>query len=708
MLRVSRISVPALPAAGGAGLEVPGMGLDLAAFDLVVVYGPNGSGKSLLTAPLRDPPVGLVLVDAAGIEQAFGRGRALGMDRGMLVRTSAELMGDFQSLKAALGKAAGITRAADEGRILEKLLAPRGQQSLATLRPEPSREIPLDIRQARDDFRHAEQRALVALGPDTPLSLAAYNSLGRQVAAITGRVWPELATVDSVAMRAAEEAVRPAPVMIRGSGDLMAACHRAVAALRGPDNQLVSAVEQAESFLAAAIAAAERLVVVPAGGVRPAAADWPARCRAAAQELVGQADEEVRVIASLDALAHLRREAIDLVEPGTSPDCPVCAAPINRERLLDALRAAVATTAPDLEGRRSAVKTLRERARERELAAEKIDAALRGVAERNRMVEATISQWTGACGALVDAATPRAEWDARLRSLAEPLGATAAAVGAEHEESIGDVPSRLKAAAERVAAAREAAAAAAREVEALDRTANQGIAEAERIFNKLVPLRELLVCRHGFNGRRWEPNWERDRDDAARNRLLDVWIDAAQGLRSVRLQRLANTEAEILGQPEVQRRFRGLLDALGHPLLTGVDLAAETLVQDGGVVIGGRRRESRLSEGFTVLVNLAAFVAVAGYAAEGQEHEPGWVIIDEPTNGLDVENRRRVADYLGGLDRTAMPRQIFVTTCDDMFRRMLVAAAAGSGRRTLELRLPEWRGRFSAPESIDHRPTGVP
>lgn len=708
MLRVSRISVPALPAAGGAGLEVPGAGLDLAAFDLVVVYGPNGSGKSLLTAPLRDPPAGLVLVDAAGIEQAFGRGRALGMDRGLLVRTSAELMSEFQSLKAALGKAAGITRAADEGRILEKLLAPRGQHSLATLRPESSREIPLDIRQARDDFRHAEQRALAALGPDVPLSLAAYNSLGRQVAAITGRVWPEQAAVDAVAMRAAEEAVRPAPVMIRGSGDLMAACQRAAAALRGPDAQLLSAVEEAESLLAAAIAAAERLLVVPAGGARPAATDWPACCRAAAQELVGQADEEVRVIASLDALAHLRREAIDLVEPGTSPDCPVCAAPIHRERLLDALRAAVATTAPDLEGRRSVVKALREQARERELAAEKIDAALRGVAERNRMVEATISQWTGACGALVDAATPRAEWDARLRSLAEPLGTAAAAAGTEPEESAGDVPSRLKAAAARVAAAREAAAAAARAVEALDRTANQGIAEAERIFNNLVPLRELLVCRHGFNGRRWEPSWERDRDDAARNRLLDVWIEAAQGLRSDRLQRLANTEAEILGQPEVQRRFRGLLDALGHPLLAGVDLAAETLVQDGGVVIGGRRRDSRLSEGFTVLVNLAAFVAVAGYVAEGQEHEPGWVIIDEPTNGLDVENRRKVADYLGGLDRTAMPRQIFVTTCDDTFRRLLVAAAAGSGRRTLELRLPEWRGRFSAPESIDHRPTGVP
>jgi len=271
MLRVSRISVPALPAAGGTGLEVPGAGLDLAAFDLVVVYGPNGSGKSLLTAPLRDPPAGLVLVDAAGIEQAFGRGRALGMDRGMLVRTSAELMSEFQSLKAALGKAAGITRAADEGRILEKLLAPRGQQSLATLRPESSREIPLDIRQARDDFRHAEQRALAALGPDVPLSLAAYNSLGRQVAAITGRVWPEQAAVDAVAMRAAEEAVRPAPVMIRGSGDLMAACQRAAATLRGPDAQLVSAVEEAESLLAAAIAAAERLVAARSRGLHPVA-----------------------------------------------------------------------------------------------------------------------------------------------------------------------------------------------------------------------------------------------------------------------------------------------------------------------------------------------------------------------------------------------------------------------------------------------------
>lgn len=708
MLRVSRISVPALPAVGGAGLEVPGEGLDLAAFDLVVVFGPNGSGKSLLTAPLREPPAGLVLVDAAGNEQGFGRGRALGMDRGLLVRASAELMSEFHSLKAALGKAAGITRAADEVRILEKLLAPRGQHSLVTLRPESSREIPLEIRQARDDFRHAEQRAQAAVGPDVPLSLAAYNALGRQVAAITGRAWLEQATVDAIAMRAAEEAVRPAPVVTRGSGDLTAACHRSLATLRGPDATLVSAVEQAESLLAAAIAAVDRLAVVPAAAARPAAAEWPSHCRAAAKELVEQADDEVRVIASLDALAHLRQEAFDIMDPGTATACPVCEAPIDRHGLLAALRAAIATTAPDLEGRRAKVKMLREQARERELAAEKIDAALCGVAERTRMVEVTLRQWSGACGVLVDAATPRAEWDARIRSLAEALGTAAAAAGAACEQAGGDVRSRLKAAADRVAAVREAAATAARAVEDLDRGANQGLAEAERIFNQLVPLRELLVCRHGFNGRRWEPSWERDRDDAARNRLLDVWIQAAQGLRSDRLQRLANTEAEILGQAEVQRRFRGLLDSLGHPLLAGVDLAADSLVQDGGVVIGGRRKDSRLSEGFTVLVNLAAFIAVAGYVAEGQEHEPGWVVIDEPTNGLDVENRRKVAEYLGGLDLTAMPRQIFVTTCDDAFRRLLVAAAAGSGRRTLELRLPGWRGRFSAPESIDHRPTGAP
>ncbi|MFM9009704.1 MAG: hypothetical protein ACKON8_02185, partial [Planctomycetota bacterium] len=303
---------------------------------------------------------------------------------------------------------------------------------------------------------------------------------------------------------------------------------------------------------------------------------------------------------------------------------------------------------------------------------------------------------------------PRAQPEAPNRPGAAPRGTAAAPPGAACAQAGGDVRSRLKAAADRVAAVREAAATAARAVEDLDRGANQGLAEAERIFNQLVPLRELLVCRHGFNGRRWEPSWERDRDDAARNRLLDVWIQAAQGLRSDRLQRLANTEAEILGQAEVQRRFRGLLDSLGHPLLAGVDLAADSLVQDGGVVIGGRRKDSRLSEGFTVLVNLAAFIAVAGYVAEGQEHEPGWVVIDEPTNGLDVENRRKVAEYLGGLDLTAMPRQIFVTTCDDAFRRLLVAAAAGSGRRTLELRLPGWRGRFSAPESIDHRPTGAP
>jgi hypothetical protein len=704
MLRVRRITVSPPPGTSGGAVDVPGAGVDLDAFDLVVVYGPNGAGKSLLTKPLREPPGGLVLIAPDGAERLIDRKNPLGFDRGLLCRTSVDLLTEFTSLKTALGKAAGITRYADEKRILEKLVAPRGQGSLAALRPVAGQTVPLATRQAMDDFRQAERLTVESVGPELPLSLAAYNSLGRQVGQIMGRHWPQQTIIDAAAMRAAEEAVRPAAVVIRGSGDLAGACDAAQARLGGPDASLAVAVERAERRLAAAVAAAAEVLPLPAGEPPPALDAWPERCRAAAVAARARVDEHEKLIRSLDAVTQLRQQAIAVVAHGGQDKCPVCAGAIEPDALLDALGQAVAAAAPGLADLQRQMAAHRETARRLDAAADEVERGRRDSAEQGRAAATVIGRCHDALVKLGEAAAARTEWDDRVRAIAERLR-TSATDARQAIDNAADSPlaARLGIVATAVATARESAAAAARAIDALGITVNGGLGEAGRLFNQAVRLRELLVCRQAFNAQSWEPSWERARDDEARNLLVDAWTQAVDGLLQDRRQRLENAERGILGEPAVQERFRGLIAGLHHPVLAGVDLAADAVVRGGDVLVGGSRKASPLSEGFTVLVNLAAFVAVAGYVAEGQEHEPGWVIIDEPTNGLDPQHAGLVADYLGGLDTTAMPRQIFVTTYDDDFRRRLIAAGCGSGRRTLELRLPPWRGGVSAPEIIDHR-----
>ena len=91
-------------------------------------------------------------------------------------------------------------------------------------------------------------------------------------------------------------------------------------------------------------------------------------------------------------------------------------------------------------------------------------------------------------------------------------------------------------------------------------------------------------------------------------------------------------------------------------------------------------------------------MAVVGKVAGTPSHRPGWIVFDEPTNGLDDEGREQVADYLGGLTTDEVPSQIVVTTFNKDFAERLMTAATQAGRRVQHVDLPDFQlGRPFSP-----------
>ena len=153
------------------------------------------------------------------------------------------------------------------------------------------------------------------------------------------------------------------------------------------------------------------------------------------------------------------------------------------------------------------------------------------------------------------------------------------------------------------------------------------------------------------------------------------------------MRRGASTaESTVVTDPGVQERFNRLLDLLKYH--TGL----QTLKFCGKEVqLNGVAASNTLSEGQTVLVNIAATIAVVGKVAGTAEHRPGWIVFDEPTNGLDEEGRNQVAEYLGGLSITDVPSQIVVATFDTKFAEKLITKATATGRRGKHVELQDFK-----------------
>ena len=215
---------------------------------------------------------------------------------------------------------------------------------------------------------------------------------------------------------------------------------------------------------------------------------------------------------------------------------------------------------------------------------------------------------------------------------------------------------------------------------------NANLREAESDFTDLRLLGVALAARHKLDNLRWDASLDQFDANRRRKAQRDRWLEVLKTMASEREAGASTAESTVVTDPGVQERFNRLLDLLKYH--TGL----QTLKFCGKEVqLNGVAASNTLSEGQTVLVNIAATIAVVGKVAGTAEHRPGWIVFDEPTNGLDEEGRNQVAEYLGGLSITDVPSQIVVATFDTKFAEKLITKATATGRRGKHVELQDFK-----------------
>jgi ATPase subunit of ABC transporter with duplicated ATPase domains len=88
-----------------------------------------------------------------------------------------------------------------------------------------------------------------------------------------------------------------------------------------------------------------------------------------------------------------------------------------------------------------------------------------------------------------------------------------------------------------------------------------------------------------------------------------------------------------------------------------------------------------------VLINCAARLTVASVVIGHEDHKPGWIVFDEPTNGLDPEAVSILAEYLGSFSPLEFSGQIIVSTFDKDFASMMVKQSTELTRNVKQINL---------------------
>jgi energy-coupling factor transporter ATP-binding protein EcfA2 len=695
---VNKVDSIKLPKTSPLGAQTIGGGdTPLSEFDLVVITGPNGSGKTTLATALADVPHGVQVVGPDGSSITLGDGSDVA--KSLLTRSGSELMGPFQSLKAALAAGSGVAAIRDDKQLLELLVAKRANAPfrIARFLPTAANAQDAELRRRIDDYLAVEQRAIKALESDRPLTRATFNEIGSEVALRLGLTWAAPAVVSDEAMRAAEEAVRPAAKVIVGEAQLLQAIATAIASLDAARaQQLIDQITTAEKNRAAEIQKAMALAPLAPDEAAPAPEQWPARCErfAAADETQITALKAERH--ALDMLGTIRQQAEEWISQHQSDHCPVCSQQVDRDRLVAELRAAAGTSERVAEIDRT-TRELAARAVSFRRASEEITRRIDAVTQAQRGAGVQLAQWRQAVDAIEAACAAATNWDAEVVAVAGRIReACAACLGNPHWSGngvdavagagaiVGDLLATISAERRTRAEAAE--------------NARRNLAPAESAFRQLSPLRELLVAREALNTVSWEPRWESAITDELKRKVIKRWQDAVNELIAELDGQEEHAQRTILDNEQVMHRFRTLCTAARHPLIAQAQFDADSVTANGEQIDtkGSRTKAGvrlpELSEGFRVIVNLAAFIAVSGHVCVGQQHQAGWIVLDEPTNALDGRNRQEVAKYLGGLSTDLMPRQMFITTFEEEFVKELLAAAKMSGRKALCIELPEWTG----------------
>lgn len=375
-----------------------------------------------------------------------------------------------------------------------------------------------------------------------------------------------------------------------------------------------------------------------------------------------QIEEEIRVISGELQAIDLRREIMSqslqyLIAQEDVDSCPVCSQAIVRARLIADLTTILGVpdpkTAPLEEERRQ------------------LEDQIQSIQNVTTDINNCLAAWEQAHQAFQNARTQLLQALNRLAQF--PQGAEALGIAA-----IGQMAAAAQGLVEIQNAPAEAlpdfargnlntAQAALAAVNALiDTSYRRGQQFTERL-NTWRSLATVINHDTATCAPAWVNQANAARLDALETAIVNQWIVAANACAATLDQEIQNLTTTILESQDVLQQYSHYRKAGDHAFFPSL--------------AGQGDHADKLSEGYRMLHALAAVMAVA--AAQTPGNDADFVIIDEPTRGLDPNLRQAVANLLGAY----CPKQLIVTTYDDEFANQLREAAVGQGKAVADYTL---------------------
>jgi energy-coupling factor transporter ATP-binding protein EcfA2 len=663
-LRADAIKLPATGPLGAVSINA------LEKFDLIVITGPNASGKSTLIAPLGTPNSENGTVSCIDDKNnANVPYEAKGVQQSITFITSTELMTKFRDLNQALALAAGTTRLLHEQRLLARVRKDLLQNN------EDLNGEPPELNYLSHQYLQADRNCR-----DLPRTDAKYNQIGKRLAVRACVPWEnlDLGAPDDV-RTGAESLLHPKARTIPGFFELIPSL-TALKSLPVPTAvgaNGASCLHTATVALTDAIHHAHATILIQSEAAPNAIQEIARNSEDVAGKLLSASKNIKDVLDAKNVLRECRIRALAYLEKQDASSCPtekcpVCDGKINSAELQRSLNALGADE--DAEG-------------------QQLQKKLNAITKAHESLTLKLTEFTSATH---QARTEHKQiLDAinrNVRDLRPVIDSNEAVVGSAKvlkDSCESWTKNHMAPSIEAIKAAQELAKLAAKEFETLqskNHALNANLREAESDFTDLRLLGVALAARHKLDNLRWDASLDQFDANRRRKAQRDRWLEVLKTMASEREAGASTAESTVVTDPGVQERFNRLLDLLKYH--TGL----QTLKFCGKEVqLNGVAASNTLSEGQTVLVNIAATIAVVGKVAGTAEHRPGWIVFDEPTNGLDEEGRNQVAEYLGGLSITDVPSQIVVATFDTKFAEKLITKATATGRRGKHVELQDFK-----------------
>jgi ABC-type cobalamin/Fe3+-siderophores transport system ATPase subunit len=627
--------------------------------DLVLLVGPNGSGKSSFLAPLkRTGTQGSVSVlDDGGTLTEFS---STNVQQSITFISSQDLMTRVRSLASAIALAADASRLRVETKALESCIT--GLQADQTSDTGPT--APPELIHLQEVYLTEDEAC-----PPMPRTDAHYATLGKRAAEAVGlEEWPGF-DPDPTVGKENEARLRPTLRSLAG----LETIQRVMTTLdglqveddAGPASKAASANRELQE---ARNEAAQCIDLQPSDSVDDAIS-----------RLDDAAATVRRLIDARDYLATCRRSALEYLKspsnrPDTAPTCPVCSQSIDLDAVSQGLHMHLdsAAATDDTEGAalkqsfkrfRDLATSLRDKAstaRTREEAANNALAVIRSELARVQQSLQPAAGWHGDVTSLANSLCERiASWVAEHGTVASPQG----------ETTLGRI----------VDDARNGLESLRQQADALSNRLHAD----QTTFNELQALGRVLRARLKLNAFQHEVALDEAEARRGRTDRRERWLRVLREMKADRERQADTARDRVLADGSTRERFTRLMERFEDvdPWLAALSYDGRDDGGNAGCVSHGNDSVTDLSEGQTVLVNLAAALTVASVVIGKPEHRPGWIVLDEPTNGLDGKASTYVADYLGSLGTQDLPGQIFVATFDDAFAGRLKSKAIESGRR---------------------------